>query len=65
MARACRDDLPDAHSEIFLRKGLDGPNQLELVGEIRVCAHSNSGAFEAIERRAITPVGQISRRTIT
>src|SRR6516165_10727761 len=28
--RACRDDLPDGHSEIFLRKGLDHPNQIEL-----------------------------------
>jgi hypothetical protein len=65
MARACRDDLPDAHSEIFLRKGLDGPNQIESVDEIAVYAQPNSGTFEAIERRAITPVGQISRRKIT
>ena len=28
--RACRDDLPDGHSGIFLRKGLDRPNQIEL-----------------------------------
>jgi hypothetical protein len=32
--RACRDDLPDGPSEIFLRKGLDHPNQLESAGEI-------------------------------
>ena len=29
--RACRDDLPDGHSGIFLRKGLDRPNQIELL----------------------------------
>jgi hypothetical protein len=33
MARACRDDLPDEHSEIFFVEGLDRPNQFELPEE--------------------------------
>jgi hypothetical protein len=34
MGRACRDDLPDGHSGIFLQKGLDHPNQPERIREI-------------------------------
>jgi hypothetical protein len=37
MARACRDDLPDGQSEIFLQRGLDrdGPQMTDLpVGQI-------------------------------
>jgi hypothetical protein len=47
MARAYRDDLPDGHREIFLRKGLDTPNQIELPDEIGFCAHAISQAAKA------------------
>jgi len=33
-------DLPDGLSGIFLRAGLDDPNRLEAVAEIRACAHA-------------------------
>jgi len=32
--------LPDGLSGIFLRTGLDGANRLEVVEEIRACAHA-------------------------
>jgi hypothetical protein len=37
-------DLPDEASELFLRKGLDDPNQLESVQQIRFYAHGISRA---------------------
>jgi hypothetical protein len=53
MARACRDDLPDEHSETFLRRGLDRPNQIELPQEIRFCAHERANATPRHEAQAI------------
>jgi hypothetical protein len=38
-ARACRDDLPDRHSEIFFVSRLDTPNQIEMPQQIKLCAH--------------------------
>jgi hypothetical protein len=38
--RTFRYDLPDKQSGIFLRKGLDDPNQVELPDEISFCAHA-------------------------
>jgi hypothetical protein len=39
MAQAGSADLPDGLSEIFFRKGLDHPNQLEMSCKIRLRAH--------------------------
>jgi hypothetical protein len=33
MARACRDDLPDGESGIFLQPKLDRANRLEMIAE--------------------------------
>jgi hypothetical protein len=40
MARAGRTDLPDGESEIFFSKGLDDPNQLEIIVINRSTAES-------------------------
>jgi hypothetical protein len=50
--QACKDDLPDGHSEIFFALRLDTPNQVELPEENSFSAH------------AVTPVpGRASRAT--
>jgi hypothetical protein len=51
--RACRDDLPDRHSGIFLRKGLDSPNQLEIACDFNLFAQ---------ERRAASSLPASDRR---
>ena len=48
MARACRDDLPDGLSEIFLQRGLDDPNQFESPQQIRFCAQTRKSAGHSI-----------------
>ena len=48
MARACRDDLPDGLSEIFLQRGLDDPNQFEFPQQIRFCAQTRKSAGHSI-----------------
>src|SRR6516162_1521281 len=45
--QACKDDLPDGHSEIFLRKGLDDPNQPERTREIGFYAHAAHASARA------------------
>jgi hypothetical protein len=50
MGRACRDDLPDGESGIFLSGGLDDPNHVDLVQQIRVYAQGGKkgqGSFRA------------------
>jgi len=44
--RACKDDLPDGHSEIFLRRGLDDPNQSGTIEEISFYAHATPADLE-------------------
>jgi hypothetical protein len=34
----------EAKSDLFLAAGLDDPNQFDLAGEIRFCAHATNGA---------------------
>ena len=65
MARACRDDLPDGHSEIFFASGLDDPNQVESLQENSFSAHAiaRSKDAKAADMRKIStdlPVGQFS-----
>jgi hypothetical protein len=44
--RACRDDLPDETSGIFLSKGLDDPNHVDPARQIGFCAQA-AGALGA------------------
>jgi hypothetical protein len=46
-------DLPDGASDLFLREGLDGPNQIEFVREIRSNAHGVLAVRPRGERRPI------------
>jgi hypothetical protein len=55
-AGACRDDLPDGRNEIFLREGLDWRNQLELLQEIRLCAHELGTGYLTLFAHAPYPL---------
>ena len=47
MARACRDDLPDGLSEIFLQRGINTPFNKPPDGQISAIAPSGNGARRA------------------
>jgi hypothetical protein len=42
MARGLKDDLPDGLSEIFLKRGLDRANHVEIAWQNRVLAHAKA-----------------------
>jgi hypothetical protein len=57
MGRAGSADLPDGESEIFFEMGLDRANQIEMLQEIRLCAHARRRAFAPVGWR-VTPSAQ-------
>jgi hypothetical protein len=50
MARICRDDLPDGHSEIFLQEGLDTPVNKPPDGQITAAYFAVSAACFRIDQ---------------